>query len=303
MFTLLFDILLTDILPVFAVAGVGLWLARRTPVSPKMLSSITFNALAPALVFNLLVTASVSVLDFGRMALFTVLIAALNGIAARLVAIPLRLDRPALASFLLVTMFSNSGNFGLPVTLFAFGREALTFGTAYFVTASMLSYTVGVFLAASGQRSVKDALIGITSVPTVYAVLAALVVLAIGVALPLGVMRPIQMLSDAALPMMILTLGMQLHGVAHPKRPVVVVAAVVLSLFVAPAMAFALATSMGLTGPAFQAAVLQASMPAAVVTTVLALQFDLDPEFPTAVVLLSTLLSPVTLTLLIAYLR
>ena len=33
------------------------------------------------------------------------------------------------------------------------------------------------------------------------------------------------------------------------------------------------------------------------------LQFDLDPEFPTAVVFLSTLLSPITLTLLIAYLR
>jgi predicted permease len=301
--TLLLDIFLTDILPVFAVAGVGLWLARRTPVSPKMLSSITFNALAPALVFNLLVTASVSVFDFGRMALFTVVMAALNGLAARLTAIPLRLDRPALASFLLVTMFSNSGNFGLPVTLFAFGREALTFGTAYFVTASILSYTVGVFLAASGQRSVKDALVGISRVPTVYGVGAALVVLAIGVRLPLGVMRPIQMLSDAALPMMILTLGMQLHGVAHPKRPLVVAAAVVLSLVVAPLMAFGLATVMGLTGPAFQAAVLQASMPAAVVTTVLALQFDLDPEFPTAVVLLSTILSPLTLTALIAYLR
>jgi predicted permease len=44
-------------------------------------------------------------------------------------------------------------------------------------------------------------------------------------------------------------------------------------------------------------------MPAAVITTVLALEFDLDTEFSTSVVLLSTLLSPLTLVFLIAYLQ
>ncbi len=44
-------------------------------------------------------------------------------------------------------------------------------------------------------------------------------------------------------------------------------------------------------------------MPAAIVTTILALEFDLDPTFPTSVVFVSTLLSPITVTLLIAYLR
>ena len=300
---LLLSILLTDILPIFVVAGVGFLLARRLSASPKAFSSVTFNALAPCLVFNLLVTASISVLDFGRMALFTVLVIGIRGLIARLVAIPLHLDRAALATFLLVTMFSNSGNFGLPVILFAFGRDALTFATVYFVTASVLSYTVGVFLAASGRTSAASALAGIAKVPTVYAVLAALIVLGLGVTIPLGVMRPIEMLSDAALPMMILILGMQLQGVIRPRHRAAVAAAVVLSLLVSPAIAFVLAAAMTFSGPAFQAGVLQASMPAAVVTTVLALQFDLDAEFPTAVVVLSTLLSPVTVTLLIAYLR
>jgi malate permease and related proteins len=300
---LLLSILLTDILPIFVVAGVGFLLARHVSASAKAFSSVTFNALAPCLVFNLLVTASISVFDFGRMALFTILVIGVRGLLARIVAIPLRLDRAALASFLLVTMFSNSGNFGLPVVLFAFGREALTFATVYFVTASVLSYTLGVFVAASGRTSAGQALLGIARVPTIYAVLAAMLVLALGVRLPLGVMRPIEMLSDAALPLMILILGMQLGAVSRPRHPAAVAAAVVLSLLVSPALAFVLAAAMTFSGPAFQAGVLQASMPAAVVTTVLALQFDLDAEFPTAVVVVSTLLSPLTVTLLIAYLR
>jgi predicted permease len=202
-----------------------------------------------------------------------------------------------------VTTLSNSGNFGLPIVLFAFGREALTFATVYFVTASIITYTFGVFLAASGRRTVGQALRGVTRVPTVYAVLAAAVVLAFAIPIPLGVMRPIQMLSDASLPLMILILGMQLEGIAQPREPVAVGAGVVLSLLVAPVVAFAIARAMGLTGAAFQASVLQASMPAAVVTTILALQFDLDAELPASVVFASTLLSPLTVTLLIAYLR
>jgi len=54
---------------------------------------------------------------------------------------------------------------------------------------------------------------------------------------------------------------------------------------------------------AFQAGVLQASMPTAVITTILALEFDVAPNFVTSVVCLSTLLSPVTVTVLIAYLQ
>jgi len=45
-----------------------------------------------------------------------------------------------------------------------------------------------------------------------------------------------------------------------------------------------------------------ASMPVAVATTILALEFDTSPEFVTGAVFLSTLLSPLTLTPLIAYL-
>jgi predicted permease len=300
---LLLSIFTTDILPIFIVAGVGLLLARQCGNQAKVLANVTFNALAPCLVFNLLVTSSIGPLEFGRMAFFTVLVTAANGLLARIVAIPLRLDRAALIGFLLVTMFSNSGNFGLTVVLFAFGRDALTYASVYFVTAAVLSYTVGVFLAASGRRSATQALAGVARVPTVYAVAAAMVVLGFGVHIPVGLMRPLTMLSDASLPMMILILGMQLERISRPRHPPTVVAAVVLSLVASPTMAFAIATAMGFSGAALQAAVLQASMPAAVVTTILALQFDLDAELPAAVVFASTVLSPFTVTALIAYLH
>jgi hypothetical protein len=298
----LFSIFAADILPIFLIAGVGFLLARVWAVEPRGLARVTFNALSPCLVFNLLVTSTLSAADFGRMAVFAVLVMAAAGVLGRLVAIPLRLDRPALSAFLLVVMFSNGGNYGLPVALFAFGRDALTFATVYFVTSSVLTYTLGVFLAASGRRGLREALIGIGRVPTIYAVAAAVLVLMAGVTMPAALLRPIGMLSDAALPVMILVLGMQLQGATRPERPVVVAAAVALSLLITPAAAFLIAKTIGLTGAAFQAAMVQASMPAAVVTTILALEYEIAPSFVTSVVFASTALSPFTLTLLIAWL-
>jgi malate permease and related proteins len=300
---ILLTIFLSDILPIFVVAGIGFLLARHVAVNVKALSTVVFNALSPCLAFTLLVTSSINVVEFVRMGLFCVALMGIRGVLARLIAVPLRLDRATRAGFLLAVVFSNSGNFGLPVVLFAFGREALTFATVYFVVAAVLSYTVGVFLAASGHRSVIEALRGITRVPTVYAVAAAAVVLAAGARVPLGLMRAITLLSDAALPMMMLVLGMQLQRARRSEHPAAVATAVVLSLVVSPLLAFPVAMALGLSGPAFEAGIVQAAMPAAIVTTILALEFDLDPTFPTAVVFLSTLLSPLTVTVLIAYLR
>ena len=57
------------------------------------------------------------------------------------------------------------------------------------------------------------------------------------------------------------------------------------------------------SGAARQAVVVLSSMPVAVATTILALEFDASPDFVTSAVFLSTILSPITLTPLIAYLR
>ena len=300
---LLLGIFASDILPIFVIAGVGFLLARHLAVQVQTLSRVTFHALAPALVFTMLTTSTLTGLEFGRMAAFYALVAASTAAMARLAAIPLRLDRASLSAFLLVVVCSNSGNYGLPVALLAFGREALTFASVYFVSSAIFSYTGGILLAASGRRSVAQALAGVVRVPAVYGAVAAAIVMAFGLQVPEAVARPMTLLSDAALPMMVLVLGMQLERATWPERPDMVAVAALLSLVATPLAAFGIAHLLGLKGAAFQAGVLQASMPTAVITTILALEFNVAPNFVTSVVCVTTLLSPITLTLLIAYLQ
>ena len=299
----LLSIFASDILPVFVIAGAGFLLGRKLQASVQTLSRVSFYALTPCLAFKMLATSKMTGPEAGRMVLMAVLVTATMGLLARVAAIPLGLNRAELSAFLLVSMFSNGGNYGLPVVMFAFGSEALAHGTVYFVTSAILTYTFGVLIAAAGKRSMARAVAGIAKVPAVYGVAAASLVLVTGLSVPAALMRPVDLLSDAALPMMILVLGMQLERATVPDRPWTVVLAVTLSLVAAPIVALGLASLLRVSGSARQASVTLASMPVAVITTILALEFDVAPAFVTSAVFLSTILSPLTLTPLLAYLR
>jgi predicted permease len=74
-------------------------------------------------------------------------------------------------------------------------------------------------------------------------------------------------------------------------------------LFLSPFLATGLALIAGLDTFAAIAFILQASMPTAVMTIVLATEFDLDQNLALNIILASTLLSPVTLSVLILILK
>jgi predicted permease len=60
---------------------------------------------------------------------------------------------------------------------------------------------------------------------------------------------------------------------------------------------------VGLNSPATIAVIMQASMPVAVATIILASEFELDHQLSLGMIMTSTLLSPVTLSILIYLLR
>lgn len=300
---LLASILVSDILPIFAIATAGFLLARLAGVDVQMMSRVVFYALLPCLAFRLLVTSSASGPNVLRLILVSVLIMGSMGLVGFIAAKALGLDGKYLRAFLMVVMFSNGGNYGLPVVKFAFGPEALTYGTIFFLTGSVTTYVVGSFFAGGRRSKIAGALEKVWKMPSLYGLALALVIRAVGRPVPEAIMRPIDLLSDAALPVMILVLGMQLERAVWPARPGIVILAVGISLLVAPLVALGMVDLLGITGTARQSAVILSSMPVAVITTIFALEFELAPEFVTSAVFLSTIASPLTLAPLIAYLR
>lgn len=300
---MLLDIFLHDILPVFLIAGAGLALARWMGTQVQALSHVVFYVLIPALVFTMLMQAPALGVEASGLAALPALVMGTMVVMGLALGRLLRLSRVDTQALLLIVTFSNTGNYGLPVVQLAFGDMALGKATVVFVSGSVLTYALGTLIAAGAHGSVLQALGRLWRLPTVQAVMVALLVRGIDLTVPEMVMRPITLLSDAALPMMILVLGLQLYQAGWPTRLPLVTAAVLVSLVVTPVVALGWCAALGLEGPARQAAVLLSSMPVAVTTTILAVEFDVSPALVTSAVLVSTLLSPLTLTPLIAWLQ
>jgi predicted permease len=236
------------------------------------------------------------------MATFAAASILLMGLITALIARLLRFERSTMMALLITVMFANAGNFGLSLNLFAFGEDAVAYASIYFVTSAFLVYTLGVVLASWGHSDIKTALIGVFKVPVIYAVIFALIYNWLDWQLPLPVERTVNLLSEAAIPVMIVLLGIQLYNAKISRDIFKVGLSNFLRLVAAPILAIGLVSLFRLEGAAYQAGVIESAVPTAVLTTVLATEYDLDPAFVTTTVVTSTLLSPLTLTPLLAFL-
>jgi len=291
-----------NILPIFLAAGCGYLISKFLKVPPKPISQVTFYIFSPCLIFSLLTKSLLGGDDITRMVAFTVILMTGLGLIAWLVGRALRFDRLLLVAVVLTTMFANSGNYGLSLTLFAFGEGALAHASLFFVTQAILVQTVGVVIVSLGSLSLKQAIISVFKVPGLYAVTLALIFNYMNWQLPLYADRTISLLGDAAIPVLMVLMGIQLGYSSINGNPRALVTSNVLRLIISPALAIGLSVVFGLTGVARQAGIIEAAMPTAVLTTVLATQYNVKPSFVSTVVFTTTLLSPFTVTPLLAYL-
>ncbi|MGW8144418.1 MAG: AEC family transporter [Anaerolineales bacterium] len=298
----LFVLFINNLLPILLAAGAGFLVARYLGVTPRAVSRVVFYIFSPCLIFTLLTSGRLNGEDITHMVLFTTASVLIMGVITGIIAFALRLKRSVMVALLLTVMFGNAGNFGLSLNLFAFGEDAVAYAAIFFATSAILVYTLGVVLASWGKSNLRTALLGVFKFPVIYAVILALIFNYLDLKLPLPLDRTVSLLSEAAIPVMIVLLGIQLYNSKLSKNIFPVGISNLQRLVVSPMLAIGLAAVFHLEGTAYQAGVLEAAVPTAVLTTVLATEFDIEPALVTTAVVTSTLLSPLTITPLLAVL-
>lgn len=298
----LVSVFVENLLPILLATGVGYVAGAALGLEARSLARLGFNVFGPCLVFKLLTGTELSGSAMAGMAAVTAL--SLLGVAgiAFVIGRIMGLRRRPLAALVLVAMLPNAGNYGLSLVRMAFGQEALAHAGVFFVTSSVVLYTVGVFVASLGTVEPRQALFGLARVPAIYAVLVALVVVRMDLTIPLPIDRTVTILSEAAIPVFLVVLGLELRRAGSLESYRVLGLGIGLRLVVSPILALVLVRVLGITGSGREAGLVESAMPVAVATTVLAETYDIEPGFITAAVLVSTVLSPLTLTPLLAWL-
>jgi predicted permease len=286
--------LLSVVAPVFLVALVGLaWARSGAHFDEVSISRLVLNVGVPCLLFHSLTSLRVPPFALAQMAGLTV--AALGLFAAGGLAVLKVMKLPA-HTFLGPLVFTNSGNLGVPICLFAFGEPGLALGMTYFATSAIFHVSLGGPLF-SGSFSWGPFLRS----PLTWAVVITVPVVVSGVSVPVWLSRTTELLGDIAIPLMLLTLGVSLskmHPDALGRSFTLAIVRFVLGL----SAGLLITALFGIEGLTRKVLILQASMPVGVLNYLFAQRYGRSPEQVASLVLVSTLLSVLTIPALLAWL-
>lgn len=287
-------VLTQNILPFFLVVALGYGLQRWRNLDKRTLSSLVMNVLSPCLVFTSLVTSQLPGEELVELGAFTLLSVALMGLLGLGLARLVGYSRSQTVATMIAVMFVNGGNYGLTLNQLRFGEPGLARAIVYYTTSTLIVFTVGIFIASMGQMKWKEALSKLFRLPPIYAAAAAIVVYSTGISVPGPLMSGLEVAGAGAIPVMIIVLGMQMADLKGLSELRLAIPAVLLRMLIGPLVGLLTVTLIGLEGLGRSTSIIESSMPTAVFAIVLATEFDLQPRVVTSIVLLSTLLSPIT---------
>jgi predicted permease len=295
----LLSIFLNVLVPVFALVLLGYLAGPRLQLEGRTLSRLAYFILTPAFVFTILSRTRIEAALAGRMIGFITVVYLATIVTAFMAARLLKRSPAMTAAYVMIAAFGNVGNFGLPIIQFAEGPDALGVATVYFLANLVLAFVVCV-TAANFSRGFSLAMAGqVFRTPALIALAPALLVNWSGFELPAVVARPLDLLSAAMIPVMLIVLGAQLAAAGLPKLGVDMLLSSAIRLVAGPAIAFAVAGWFALPELERNVGILQCSMPAAVLVSIIAMENRLLPEFVTATVLFSNLVSILTLAIVL----
>ena len=297
----IFLVFLNVVTPVFILVVIGYFVGPRLKIDARSLSRTAYFVFIPAFVFNIISEAKIDSELALQMLSFILVAQIAVALLGFLVGKALRQSREITAAFVLIATFGNVGNFGLPLIVFRLGETARTFATVYFVATVFISFVICVGVASWARSGGVTAVFSVFKTPALIALIPALVFNITDVEVPIFLSRLSGLLGQAMIPVMLITLGVQMGEITKIKINFNVFAASTVRLIGGPVLALLIVPYFGLEGLERSTGILQAAMPAAVLASIIALEYKLLPEFVTTTVLFSTLYSVLTLTVILTF--
>lgn len=274
------------VFPVFAIVLVGYVYGRWHRPDLGAVNRINIDVFVPALIFAVLAGKPIDLADYQWLLLGGAFVVLMSGV---LVWPLVRLMGWQSKTFIPPVMFTNSGNMGLPLVLFAFGEQALPAAVLLFIVENTLHFTVGMKMM---DRSAS--MLQIFRMPMLLATIAGIAVSVLGVTVPPAIYRPIDMIGQIAIPFMLFALGVRLVSVELRDWKIGVVSAIV-----TPATGLLLAAiyMMWIELPAQQVSllILFGALPPAVLNFMVAEKYQQEPSTVASIVMLGNLGSVVVI--------
>ncbi len=294
-------IFVRNVLPLLLLMALGWFVQRRVGLDMKTLSRLNMHIFVPALTVVALSRADLPASSLFRVVGFVLALQFSLFWVARGWSRTRGYSVGLSSAFACALIFYNSGNFGYPLIALLFGERSTAVGLQAMVLAvqNATTFSLGQVIIRGPQVGVWPALREYFRLPFPYALGLGLVLQRTGWRLPGPLGIAVELAAGGLVPIALVTLGAQLALVRWSRRLKPVAAACVLRLWGGPLLAYVLLRLLGWQGVLAQQLLISSAVPTAVNTSLLAVEFENEPDFAAQVVMTTTLLSALTLTVVI----
>ncbi|MDT8859206.1 AEC family transporter [Alkalihalobacillus sp. MEB130] len=293
------EIFIQVVLPVFFVFIIGFTVQKWKKIDIKPVSTVAIYIMTPCLVFRTFYSSNLDIQSF-YMVIFSIILLMSLIIINKVYAKIMNYNQSMESGMILSTAFMNAGNYGAPIILFAYGEQAFAYAVMFLVLQSIIMNCFGVYYAAKGKAGFGVAVKEVFKMPATYAVVVGLFLKLTSISLPDNLLVTVDIIAEAAIPTVMIILGMQLAripwgGFEWGK----VIYSTVIRLLLSPAIAYGITLLLPMDPLMAKVLIVSAAMPSAATIVMYAVQFDAHPKLVSSVTLVSTIISVITLTLLL----
>ena len=274
------------IFPVVAIVLVGYFYASKYQPNMDTANNINMNILLPALMFSVLSKESFQIQNYQMLALSGVLVVLGSGVIAWIVAKALNIN---IKTFVPPMMFNNTGNVGLPIAVLAFGEIALGAAVVLFAIEMLLHFTFGAYILSKNTN-----FISIFKSPILIATLLGLFVNLVDLQFWLPMTQMLDLLGDAAIPLLLFTLGTRLIGINYSDWKLGALGSILCPLSGVIVMLLII-QFVDLEHLHYQQLILFAVLPPAVLNHMMAEKYNQQPETVASIVMIGNVGSLIVL--------
>ena len=250
----LFDVLF----PVFLTIGIGYWFGKKDPkFDTKFITTFAGNFGLPAIIFYSLTTTNISIELFFRFSYYITLYVMIFSVIGLII---LKLLKKDIYRLLPPLILPNTGNMGMPLCLFAYGKMGLAIATAATAMILVFHFSIGILLA-SKKFSIKPLL----NCYPVYALLISLIFVYYDIPAPKFLENATFLIGYSTIFLVLMSLGIALSKLKvflFKETLIYSITRVILG----PIVGFGFVIFFNLSGVEAGVMFIQASMPSAVLT-------------------------------------
>ncbi len=274
------------LLPVVTCAALGFGIAKRTTwLEAQSLPALVTNIGLPILILGAMLSMEVALSDLSSTLVAFLLVLTISSALSWLI---LSLSGLSVRGFLPMLVNPNTGNLGIPLVFALLGPEALVHAVLISTVVQVSHFSLGV-MVLSGQAHPKKLL----SNPSILALLVGAIWLALDAPKPAAMINTLEFIGGMTLPIMLLLLGKSIAGIQLREidRLGRIAGLSLARIGIGAVSAGAVVIALPLPQLVQQTLLLQAMMPVAVMSYLLASQYQGPADDIAAVILVSTPLS------------